>query len=291
MQQCSKLHNSHIYNVRNLVFRVMPRLSYEAIRSYRRELKRQFQQAENPDRYKRVPPEEYAQQQEKEQQLVTRKKKNIRLNERHYHGMKGQKVTYGQTIQLMHVDSGFYLQNSKRSSQLNKSTSTLELVEEPAPMRAQFIIQSRYRYRQPGEHVVYNDHILLYSAKYNSYVHASEEHTLGQTEVLQVKPEFRPPSPKRRPDPEAIYRRYEANISSNFYKWQVLNHRQVVHDEAEAAKIVRSGDVIHLRHAESAGYVCYDDVSLKRDDQVYVRMYKGVDASEGITTNCLFEVC
>lgn len=83
----------------------------------------------------------------KNDQLVARKKKNILLNEKNFNQLKGTKVTYGQTIQLMHVDSGFYLQNSKRSSQLNKSTSTLELVEEPAPMRAQFIIQSRYRYR------------------------------------------------------------------------------------------------------------------------------------------------
>lgn len=66
--------------------------------------------------------------------------KNIKLNEKNFENMKGIKVHYGQTVQLMHVDSGFYLQNSKRSSQLNKSTSTLELVEEPAPMRTQFII-------------------------------------------------------------------------------------------------------------------------------------------------------
>lgn len=71
----------------------------------------------------------------------------------------------------------------------------------------------------------------------------------------------------------------------------MLNHRQVVYDPVEANKIVFSGDVITLKHAESAGYVCYDDMSLKKEDQVYVRMYKGLDESERITTNCLFEVC
>lgn len=79
--------------------------------------------------------------------LAKRKVKNIEANERYYEVVKGKRVTYGSIIQLMHVDSGFYLQNSKKSSQLNKSCSLLELVEEPAPQRAQFILQSRYHYR------------------------------------------------------------------------------------------------------------------------------------------------
>ena len=55
LQQCSKLHNSHIFNMRNMVFRVMPRLSYEAIRSARREMKLKLQREENPDDRRSTP--------------------------------------------------------------------------------------------------------------------------------------------------------------------------------------------------------------------------------------------
>lgn len=45
----------------------------------------------------------------------------------------------------------------------------------PTPQRVTFYIQPRYKYREDGEAVVYNDHIILYNLKYNSYLHISEE--------------------------------------------------------------------------------------------------------------------
>lgn len=41
LEQASKLHPSWIFNWRSMVFRIMPRLSYEAIREMRRERKLQ----------------------------------------------------------------------------------------------------------------------------------------------------------------------------------------------------------------------------------------------------------
>lgn len=86
-----------------------------------------------------------------------------------------------------------------------------------------------------------------------------------------------------------MFRRYEANISQNYYKWQVLNYRQLSTPK-ELERTIYSGDVIALRHAESGGRVCHDDQSVKREDQVYVRIYKAGDDSENLTTNNLFEV-
>lgn len=102
---------SNIFNVRNMVFRIMPRLSYEAIRSARREMKLQLERKENPDAKwaDKKTTEDMRIQSEKDAQLKKRKQKNVEQNVLYYESMKGRKVTYGSTIQLMHSDSGYFL--------------------------------------------------------------------------------------------------------------------------------------------------------------------------------------
>ena len=39
MQHCSKLHRSHIVNVSNFVFEVIPKLSYDCMKEWRRDKK------------------------------------------------------------------------------------------------------------------------------------------------------------------------------------------------------------------------------------------------------------
>ena len=52
-----------------------------------------------------------------------------------------------------------------------------------------------------------------------------------------------------------------------------------------------SGEVITLRHAETSGIMCYDELShAKPGDPAYIREYKGTDDDMKITTNCLFEI-
>jgi len=81
----------------------------------------------------------------------------------------------------------------------------------------------------------------------------------------------------------------EANCSINFYKWQVINYRQIVVNTEN--KILYSGDVIRLKHAETNGYLCYDEISNRKPAKnVYVRIYRGLDDNDKITTNSLFEI-
>lgn len=52
-----------------------------------------------------------------------------------------------------------------------------------------------------------------------------------------------------------------------------------------------SGDLVRLKHAETAGYLCHDDVSKEQDGEpIYVRVYKGQDEQDRFTTNNLFEI-
>ena len=49
--------------------------------------------------------------------------------------------------------------------------------------------------------------------------------------------------------------------------------------------------MIRLKHAETNGYLCFDDISIKKPAKhVYVRIYKGADQFDRTTTNNLFEI-
>lgn len=57
-----------------------------------------------------------------------------------------------------------------------------------------------------------------------------------------------------------------------------------------------SGNVIHLKHAESGGFICIDDEAKLNtgEPQAYLRIYTGAqtgeDAEEQMSTNSLFEI-
>lgn len=49
--------------------------------------------------------------------------------------------------------------------------------------------------------------------------------------------------------------------------------------------------MIRLKHAETGGYLCYDDLSKKKPgNPAYVRIFKGQDLNDRKTTNNLFEI-
>ena len=93
----------------------------------------------------------------------------------------------------------------------------------------------------------------------------------------------------RRANAKEVYKSHEANCSPNFYKWQVINFRQ--ENPEEVSKLIYSGDVIRLKHAETNGFLCFDEISINRTNKkCYVRIYKGNDEDDKITTNNLFEI-
>ena len=136
-----------------------------------------------------------------------------------------------------------------------------------------------------------NDHVLIYNQKYNAYVHVSDQVIFAQ-EVRNFAPsEYRPESPKRRENPDQVYKSCQSNMSGNFFKWEVIPYRQIAH-LADFDNYVYSGDVIYLRHAETSGALCQDEHSRgpnRVGDPVYVRIYKG-NENDKVTTNCLFEI-
>lgn len=56
-------------------------------------------------------------------------------------------------------------------------------------------------------------------------------------------------------------------------------------------KLIFSGQVITLTHAETGGALCFDEMSYKKPGcPIFARIFKGFDDSDKITTNCLFSI-
>lgn len=119
-----------------------------------------------------------------------------------------------------------YLQHAKKASQIDRRCQEIELIPEPSAQRVTFFLNQRYNYRQEGEPVVYDDHIVLFNTKYNCYLHISMDHMQEQVKVTGAPSKYRPLSPQRRVNPDTLYKRLEVNCSSNFFKWQVVPYRQ-----------------------------------------------------------------
>lgn len=79
----------------------------------------------------------------------------------------------------------------------------------------------------------------------------------------------------RKPNPDEIYQNIEVNMSSNYYKWQVISYRQIKNNQ-DFIRYLYVRNVITLTHAETGGILCYDELSAKRvGNPCYVRIFKG----------------
>lgn len=119
IQHCAKLHRSHIVNVRNFVFEVVPKLSYDSMKEWRREKK--AQKLKEISNVKDPHKEDEGAQTLKAKMLDKRIKTQDQGNENWIQMMRGKKVLYGTQIQLRHKDSGMYLQHAKRCSQVDRN--------------------------------------------------------------------------------------------------------------------------------------------------------------------------
>lgn len=79
--------------------------------------------------------------------------------------------------------------------------------------------------------------------------------------------------------------------------WEIQRYREFTKKLSERPRILYSGQVIRLKHAESGGFICIDDeckVPLTTEPQGYLRIYTGSsnrdNDDEAMTSNQLFQV-
>jgi len=85
----------------------------------------------------------------------------------------GEYVQYGSEIQLFHIDSDSYLCAKKTCAEIEKTCNRVELIEKPSPA-IYFKILPRYKFRQEGDKIKYDDQVIFLNVKINLYMHVCE---------------------------------------------------------------------------------------------------------------------
>ena len=210
-------------------------------------------------------------------------------NAQFFETQRGQYIHYGLSIQLRLEASGQFLQLSKKSAEEDKTCQKLELTYSPVASRVTFQIQPRYKYRQEGDQVVFNDQIVLYNQKYNAYIHFSKDILQRPSPAFRFQSDFRPKSPLRRRNPETLFPWYEANVSQNYEKWtiQAFKHTDSPRNEAY---YLYGGDIVRIKHAESGGYLTIDDSRPEEPVEAYIRIQSEPESDDHTTFHQLFEL-
>ncbi|ETW10527.1 hypothetical protein, variant 1 [Aphanomyces invadans] len=103
-----------------------------------------------------------------------------RLNDDAVHASCGQVVTYGQSIQLLHVNSSkFVAVRPRMLSDTERDAMKVELLAEPFE-DAHFQIQSPYRHLCPGDEVLLHDDVVFASGTWQVQLHVGYRLSMAQ---------------------------------------------------------------------------------------------------------------
>ena len=239
-------------NSRALLFQIVPKLSYNNVR----ELKRLEMGAGSTVRRANTalvaftPPEK--EEFEKLVNLSHSVDAEDKSNDRTLLLKSGELLRYGEEVQLRHVASHYYLQYAAEPAEQDQTCSKAYLSPEGSAS-VYFRVDSRFKLKQWGDPVVYDDHILLKNVKSGLYLHISEKR-------LDPVADSAPSVTERSggldflPHPSVLTATYDVNLSSLKTVWQPqLYTKGPFHEE-----VIFHGEVIKLRHTERNGLVASD---------------------------------
>eukprot|EP00347_Sterkiella_histriomuscorum_P021853 403332539 len=229
--------------------------------------------------------------QQLQKKLLEEEEINVKILDRRM----GEIVTYGQEIQLLHCDSETFITAKKMCADVDKSCNKVELSDHGSSS-IYFKVMPRYKYRQEGEKILYNDQVVLQNQKLNLYLHITEqllhpEKPLelpkvgeeGQTQITPHDNDSRAPANQYCPT-------YELNISTQLSRFQI---QPFANFDQQDKQTIRGGCVIKLQHSELQGYLASDDKDFTDDGmaEVFLWIFKGklLDV-ENFNTSSLFEI-
>jgi len=200
----------------------------------------------------------------------------------------GVPVVYGAEIQIMHICSKSFLTAKVACSESDKSAYKFELFDE-VNSGMTFKLLPRYRIRQEGEPIQFEDQILLYSVKLNCQVNFTNDKPIEIDEKVDISPNV--PSitvPYALRQISKSSQRYEAHVSQfTDCTWKI--HFYGKHKERDEA-IVRGGNLIKLKHTELNAYLAASSQVQVESTKVYGREYIGEFPEEENTINTIWEV-
>jgi len=223
-------------NCRPMVFQVLPRLNYVNARA----LRHQSEGARRllADGSKTQTLDEKAEY-EKIANITQSVAAEDKANERVIKLRTGEAVRYGQEIQLRHVASQHFLQCSSKVALWDQSSNRCELTLE-GNTGLYLTIEAKYKFRQPGDVVIYEDEVILRNSKWGLYLHIAEQ----ALDTLVGTAAARSQGPDFAPHPSELTRTYEVNFAKQKTVWQAIHYEKCPFDPLYLHK----GDVVRIEH-------------------------------------------
>ena len=94
----------------------------------------------------------------------------------------------------------------------------MKLYKEGMPELVDFKVMSRYKYKQIGDPVVYQDHIQLLNSDTGMFINMSTTRDMKPLNLPGDSSAFSKHVPFRRPIPENLFHRYEINANFSITK-------------------------------------------------------------------------
>ena len=212
--------------------------------------------------------------------LERKLKEEEATNQKSFRMRLGEFVEYGNEIQLLHVDSGCFIEGTRFCADEDNSCNKVELAV-TGSKNVVFKALGGFKYKLEGDRIHYNDQIVLYHNETKLSLHVTEK--LLKIEGLEGLPESIKPgvdiiTPKkadRRDPPNHYVPQCEVNLSGSKSKFQIVIYRY--YDEDLDQQFIKGGSVVRLLHSERGGFMHSDDKDFTDDGlaEVYLWNFKG----------------
>lgn len=244
-----EVENLEDQNCRLMVFQVLPRLNYVNARALRH-------QTEGARRLLLDASKQHTSDENAEYEKIVNIAQSVaaedKANERVIKLRTAEPVRYGQEIQLRHVASQHFLHCNSKTALWDQSSSRCELTL--AGSTGHYLtIEAKYKFRQPGDVVIYEDEVILRSSKWGLYMHIAEQ----ALDTLVGTAPARSQGPDFAPHPSELTRTYEVNFAKQKTVWQAIHYAKCPFDP----QFLHKGDVVRIQHMagelEAEGFEVY----------------------------------
>jgi len=199
---------------------------------------------------------------------------------------EGMMLTYGAEIQLIQFDSSNFITVMNECSYNQDKIGHDVQLDDYYCTGMIFKVNSKYKIKQHGDYIFYNDSILLYSVGNPSYLSFTSTHLNIQKKLKHHDGQhlFRP-STKSYSKNSYQYPLYSSQTAERSWRFQKYSSTR----EPNIPEI-HGQDIIKLLYSETQTYMCADLCYMSDKPEVYLKKYNGELENEFCGANCLWEV-
>lgn len=280
----------NVVNYRDFVFQICPKLNSEFHRDYEYAKNKQFafkkrnKEAGNElDDSKKHILDALEVKLAKTQVRMQKEKEYNNIVMKQYRGMM---LTYGAEIQLIQYDSSNFITVMNECSYNQDKIGHDVQLDDYYSTGMVFKVVSKYKIKQHGDYIFYNDSILLFAVGNPSYLSFTSTH-------LNIKKKL------KHHDGQHFFRTSTKSYSKNSYQYPLYSSQTTERSwRFQKYSNYRKGnepeimgqDIVKLLYSETQTFMCADLCYMGKNPEVYLRKYNGELAHEECGPSCLWEV-